>query len=397
LPGFGEQKCCTARVRQLLSTNLFPEMVTVADKDVVSRGVSKTRLFLLIMPVLALSITVKTILEPVAKITTVQYPSYGTFQEQVASHPFSCTCSNPKVKMGQFAQLNVPAFLDPVQNICAAVTTAVDACGQAGNFAGCTNTTAAALAFGMFLFPYLETCGTTSLAQQEFVENVLGSEPGLLMLDEGSFAEFVNRTTATEAQKFQLLMSAAKLSFQTPTMAYPGSYVNISEGARLRNPPGCTCAQQVISPLDFVVGGECRFALSFDTSPAPGAYATCNQLANLYNCPLRIFHNASFYTGVLGLPQQYAALANFAYNTQYGVDELSMAEALVGSASSLFAGTTYNRDLTQPANGLITADYQTYYGECAPSVCTYSTNSAPPFFTALATALGSCCRRAMEW
>ena len=398
--GAGARSAVVQVAAALHAVNLFTRPVIVDDAAAVAVGRAKTRIFVVALLVVVLALTVLNAVQPATYRVEVDAPSLQTYADLVARDLAPvCACANGDVALGDVLEYNVAPLGNYTSNICAGLSTVYLACLANGTMTpggiqlpGCSATDAGALLYSAFLDPIIATCYFYVTTFPTIFRNIARVAVGATLPTNATFQATATSAVLQELRLFVLSTSSLVQPLGTLGTTNLVSALELTAGARYREPENCTCAGTVAqaSPRQQMAA-PCLFQPAFDLRPPSPDTAgfTCNAAVRTLFFPLPILLDPAIYTDLMGLPppaSQYLvgaeSLRDFPANATFD-------NFLAASLHAYFASTADdNIDYSTLAPGFMTANFGRLFAACAPVSCVYVYTSRPSALQVVTALLG---------
>jgi len=349
-------------------------------------GRIKTVLFLIILPIIVLSVLISYATQPPTVVQgSIPEPSLSQYNGILQYEP-SCTCRNVPA-LSSALTWNLPPSVDFTRNFCSVMYALRDHCT---NSTVCSTTQQGAMLTSGYAFPMFKVCSLMELSLSIVYANVNATQAGTILLAEADFAALVERTIVNELEKVMIVQLQFEMALDMPTrLGLTVTGLDPSWGATVRNPPNCTCKQPYAPdavPTDILDGSAiCHFHSIVDNRPGTenDTIWVCSAGAPQFNFPVDIFRQPQTYEAIN--LTNYQSLMNF---TSVPGDP-SFSNNVIFLAMQLLSNPYPNAAIT-PAPGLYNYSYTQYFARCAPSQCNYVYETRLSFVAILTATLGEC-------
>jgi len=384
----------------LHSVNLFVRPVVVSDAAVVARGRLKTWVFAVCFVVTVLALLIVNLVQEATVQRTVLWPSASEYAAMAEYAPV-CGCSVQNTQLHDVGTLNLPPEANFSLNAASALMQLYDLCGSVlptpGNtsLGRCVGTDAGALAWVAYLQPLAIVSYSFARHFAEYTAATLALPVGASLMAPAALEAYVQDAVLQQMRLFWLLASQGLQGITAvATLSVPPAY-ELTAGARVTYPPGCTCAASVGNPSPAAqANNQCFFQPAFDSRPTSNYTATwvCNTPVSLVFFPMELLLLNATYEA-LALPPPYTQFMNFsgaaAFSDTSGVNSTGFNAFVFQSVAAIFpldqASVPMPVSLTP---GFLDVNFDAHYATCRPSSCTYVHTARPTAATAATAVLG---------
>jgi hypothetical protein len=376
----------------ITSFDMFPKPLVSTDTSITTVSRWKTIAFVIIMPIVALSIITWYLLTPQLQAVSLPDPSYSSYLGILKYGP-TCTCRNQNIQYGDIGNFSIPAVSNPTGNMCGSILGLVNFCTsqlQTGNNRStCLDTDAGAVFYLLYLQTMADLCFSLQVGINGLAANVNGIPLSQVLLDPATFNSTVVIAVLDQVQKFMLQFLTVKMSVPGLAIDSMNAVLDASYGATDRQPPGCNCTASAMTPgstpIDLAYGnGMCTYKAAFDMRTADYRWS-CGAANNLMLFPISLLQEPGLYT-LLGAPA-----ANFTGFTVDPADQQFMFALTRMSTAFMGVGPsdTAHYNLAQLNSSLLTFHHSRYFTACDPSECRYNFDAPPTVISGLAIAFGA--------